>query len=131
MKERWPMSRFLKMPDVQKGLDAYKKTGFAPDYKSVDWETMTVHSADPDLKLMTARFDEKFNNGELLVDKQHPFNPTRTLLREVEDTVARYERARAARGHPDTYDMTEINILRKKIIDEYQPFEYTKFTKNL
>lgn len=32
--------------------------GFAPDYKSIDWENMIVHSADPDLRMMTDRFDE-------------------------------------------------------------------------
>lgn len=72
--------------------------GLTPDYKSIDFDNMIVHSADPDIRLMTSRFDEKFNSGEMIVDQQHPYDPSRTLLNDVEDTIGRYEKARAARG---------------------------------
>ncbi len=101
--------------------------GFAPNYKSVDFENMIVHSADPDIRLMTSRFDEKFKTGEMLEDRPHPYDPSRTLLSDLDDTIARYEKARAARGQADTYDMSEVATLRRKIIDEYKPFEYEKY----
>lgn len=53
-------------------------------------------------------------------DKQHPTDPNRTLLADLESTFEKYGAAREKRGLGDTIDMGEITILRQRLAEEYK-----------
>lgn len=59
-------------------------------------------------------------SGEYLKDKQHPTDPKRTLLTDLESTFEKYEAAREKRGLGDTIDLAEITILRQRLTEEYK-----------
>jgi len=59
-------------------------------------------------------------NGEYIQDKQHPSDPNRTLLTDLESTFEKYENAREKRGLGETIDLSEITILRQRLSEEYK-----------
>lgn len=70
--------------------------------------------------MMLKNHDDSLRSGEYLKDKQHPTDPNRSLLADLESTFEKYAAAREKRGLGDTIDMGEITILRQRLTEEYK-----------
>lgn len=62
----------------------------------------------------------EFKRGEHLKDRSHPTDESRTLLKDLESMLSKYDTSREQKGMSDTYDMHEIGLIRQKLYDEYE-----------
>jgi len=81
------------MPSVDRKKKQLRDLGINPDYKSVDFNRhgdVSMHSADPELAYLQEKLAKPMINGHMFKDKQHPENPDRSLLTDMEKLAERY-----------------------------------------
>lgn len=119
LKEKYPMSDFLKLPEAERKMALLKSKGVHPTYASMDWEQRVAYSSEPDLERLQRQHQENFNDGSFLIDKPHPTDKNRSMLKDMEDMLGKYDKARDNTKWKNSWDMKDISAFRRHIREEY------------
>lgn len=119
MRERYPISEFLKMPEAQRKLKMLKEKGVAPSYKSVDFNKQELYSSDPDLMFMQKQFANEFNDGSLFLNRQHPTDPNRNYLDDMQEQLKQMRLNHKTTFPIDTFDSSKYQKISADLRLEY------------
>ena len=89
LKEKYPLSEFLKTPAVEAKIAKLKALGIEPSIHSI--KNKIPYPADPELAQMLRQQEGRLESGELLKDRPHPTDSSRTLLGDFEQTLEKYQ----------------------------------------
>lgn len=85
MKERYPVSGFLKSPAVDAKIAKLKSLGLEPSLEQM--RGLNLYPKDGDLAAVMREQESGIYRGEFMKDREHPNDPKRTLLKDLESMV--------------------------------------------
>lgn len=66
LKEMYPVSRYLKMPEENWKLQQIEELGWLPSAEHFDPESKAVYSSNPELAQLQKRMEVPYNEGDLI-----------------------------------------------------------------
>jgi len=118
LKERYPVSGFLKSPSVDAKIAKLKSLGLEPNLEQM--RGLNLYPKDGDLAEVMREKEGAIIRGEFLKDRKHPTDPKRTLMKDLERMVTKMEATRESRGQGDSFDMRELGLIRQNLKEEYK-----------
>ena len=85
MKERYPLSGFLKSPAVDAKIAKLKSLGLEPSLEQM--RGLNLYPKDGDLAEVMREKEDAIFRGESLKDRPHPTEKNRTLQKDLESMV--------------------------------------------